>query len=271
MRKVSTEFYAGSWIIGGLLTIVLFVLSYTTESRSDAGMYRALAMIPILYTAIVMFVLLYKAWASIQDQYTRITPGKAIGFLFIPLFNYYWAFQAYWGLAKEHNLYLKRHNLNLPELNEGFYLAYSIVLICNIIISFILPILTVIIGISFCIKISFDLCKAINNLAEVYPLASFGSASGDIPLGGPVSIGVNYAAGSIDAYNRNNKPSQSICPNCSTAVSPGSRFCPGCGDPQMTSTLPATSAQVICPNPICRHNNEAGSSYCEKCGSLLQP
>lgn len=270
MQKVSTGFYAGSWIVGGCLTILLYILSYTAEHSSDAGIYRALAMIPLLYTAIVMFVLLYKAWASIQDQYTRITPGKAIGFLFIPLFNYYWVFQAYWGLAKEHNLYLKRHNLNLPELHEGFYLAYCIVLICNIIISFLLPILTVIIGVLFGIKISFDLCKAVNNLVEVYPLAPFGSSSGDIALGGPISVGAIYATNSMDMYNRNNRLSPGVCPNCSTAVSPGSRFCPGCGNPQMTNTLPAAPAQVICSNPICRHNNEAGSSYCEKCGSLLQ-
>jgi Na+/proline symporter len=53
----------------------------------------------------MMLVLLYKAWTAIQHGPVpvRTTPGKAVGFLFIPFFNCYWIFQALWGWTKDYN------------------------------------------------------------------------------------------------------------------------------------------------------------------------
>ena len=54
--------------------------------------------VPILIAAAVFyFIMLYRLWQTVQDGRARTTPGKAIGFLFIPFFNIYWQFVAIWG------------------------------------------------------------------------------------------------------------------------------------------------------------------------------
>jgi hypothetical protein len=83
----------------------------------------------------MFLVLLYNFWKILQDGYAAVTPGKAVGFLFIPLFNFYWAFRAFWGLAQEQNKFIDRHysatigavppkaNTVLPLIFCIFYLA----------------------------------------------------------------------------------------------------------------------------------------------------
>ena len=72
----------------------------------------------------LLFVLCYKAWESIQDGHARTTPGKAIGFLFVPIYSFYWLFQCTWGFAKDYNQYLVRHSLNARKLPEDLFLAF---------------------------------------------------------------------------------------------------------------------------------------------------
>jgi len=61
-------------------------------------------------------VVLYKFWQVIQDGHARTIPGKAVGFLFIPIFSYYWLFVAYFGLAMDLNRYIERHFASRPEV-----------------------------------------------------------------------------------------------------------------------------------------------------------
>ena len=48
-------------------------------------------------------LVLHKLWSLIPADKARTTPGKAVGFLFIPLFNLFWNFVAIHGLAKALN------------------------------------------------------------------------------------------------------------------------------------------------------------------------
>ena len=47
--------------------------------------------------------ILHGLWSLIPTHKARTTPGKAVGFLFIPTFGYYWLFVAIYGLAKALN------------------------------------------------------------------------------------------------------------------------------------------------------------------------
>ena len=72
------------------------------------GLAVALYMLGYLISligGIFQLVLLYRCWNSIQELPARSTPGKAVGFLFIPLFNLYWMFVAFYGLAQDMRLY----------------------------------------------------------------------------------------------------------------------------------------------------------------------
>ena len=61
-------------------------------------------------------------WAAIQDGYARTTPGKAIGFMFIPFFNIYWMFQAIWGYSKDYNNFSNGMLLRQNLYPKGFFL-----------------------------------------------------------------------------------------------------------------------------------------------------
>src|SRR4030042_6627005 len=58
--------------------------------------------VPLLIAAIVFdCIILYRHWWLLQGHGARTTPGKAVGFGFIPFFCFYWWFIAYAGLAKD--------------------------------------------------------------------------------------------------------------------------------------------------------------------------
>jgi len=80
------------------------------------------------------FMLLYRLWKLMPNDIARTTPGKAVGFCFIPLFNFYWWFVAYLGLCKDMNKTLQRRRIQY-RVNEGLGLIYCILAICSNILS----------------------------------------------------------------------------------------------------------------------------------------
>lgn len=87
-----------------------------------------LSIAPFLIAQFVLtLVVIYKMWASIRGgRATRTTPGKAVGFLFIPFFNLYWLFQVWGGFPTDYNRYLEEYSLPLPRLSSGLYIIYPI-------------------------------------------------------------------------------------------------------------------------------------------------
>jgi len=57
----------------------------------------ALTAIP---TLVFKCILLYRMWRMVPPERAATTPGKAVGFLFIPIFNLYWNFVAFFELGK---------------------------------------------------------------------------------------------------------------------------------------------------------------------------
>jgi phosphate transport system permease protein len=75
----------------------------------------------------IFFLFIYYMWAAIQDGgHARTTPAKAVGFLFIPIFNIYWSFQVWWGFAKDYNAFVEERAPNTPRLSEWLCLAFCI-------------------------------------------------------------------------------------------------------------------------------------------------
>lgn len=148
MRRLSKEFYMASFAVSAVGVIFVFVayveIFYVLASAARTGnaspgpshlagsgtrLLLVIGLLGLIYGSVVMMVLLYRMWKSIQDGHTRTTPGKAVGFLFIPLFNLYWMFQAYWGFSKDYNSHLERKGLAVPKLPEGLFLAWNIIIL----------------------------------------------------------------------------------------------------------------------------------------------
>jgi len=118
----------GETWIGGTSLFLVF-LATGAHSWGWGGNTRALVILAsllVLAGSVSFCVLLYKAWAAIQDGKAHTTPGAAVGFCFVPFFNIYWGFRALWGFAKDYNQFIARHGVHAPELSPGLFATYCI-------------------------------------------------------------------------------------------------------------------------------------------------
>jgi len=93
--------------------------------------------IPMVIAGVVTnLILIYRIWAIIQDGNARTTPGKAIGFCFIPIFNIYWFYVVIVGLAEDINRYCRERRISTVTVNEGLAVT-SFVLACLALIPYV--------------------------------------------------------------------------------------------------------------------------------------
>jgi hypothetical protein len=82
-------------------TLVIVLYSCTTGLGLLVGLVPLLSVLgaPIAILAIVFgSILHYKLWDALPTSSRATSPGKAVGFLFIPFFNLYWYFVSYAAL-----------------------------------------------------------------------------------------------------------------------------------------------------------------------------
>jgi len=178
MVRLSKAFYLTSPIVSLVASMVLGVGIFFMMRQDIAGAspFLVLGGIGLVYAAVVALMLYYKMWDSIQDGYARTSPGKAIGFLFIPFFNFYWVFQVMWGFAKDYNAYVDRYAINSEKLPEGLFLAFSILPFTTWI-----PFLGVLTGLAQAVlffMVVALVCDAVNALPPLGDQAAAGSVLG---------------------------------------------------------------------------------------------
>jgi hypothetical protein len=118
-------------------------ISGTSGLRSFLVNLRCLILIPTSIGEILTCILHYKCWKAIQNEQSTVTPGKAIGLLFIPIYNFYWVFKAYLGFSKQANAYARQLMLVNPEIKirlskEWLSLLYSLLLSLGFVVSVII-------------------------------------------------------------------------------------------------------------------------------------
>jgi hypothetical protein len=135
--------YAGYWIVNIGTTVVAAVIqsnSSGSDTAAFASMLPLLSLVPIMLVPIAGLVWLYKSWACIPPEmrYTDggkwVTPGAAVGFLFVPFYNLYWVFVANMGLCEAINRSLITRG-GAPRAPKGLAIACCIVNIvpyCNL-------------------------------------------------------------------------------------------------------------------------------------------
>jgi len=131
MHKVKKGFYVGAFLAGSLGHWIIWAITTALsiaypEKRPILQMLMMPASWLTILSAVVAFILIYKMWAAIQGMGARTSAGKALGFMFIPFFNLYWAFQVYWGWTKDYNRIPERDDVELPSMPEGIGLAVCV-------------------------------------------------------------------------------------------------------------------------------------------------
>ena len=61
-------------------------------------------------SAIAWLVLLYRYWKFLPAGEACTTPAKAVGYLFIPVFNLYWIFVSFWKMSRSYDKLMGRKN-----------------------------------------------------------------------------------------------------------------------------------------------------------------
>lgn len=128
--------------------------------------FMALGGICYIVGIILGLIYLYRAWFILQPGGAKTTPGKAVGFLFIPLYSLYWIFVAYGSWATDWNRITSSYtNLtHAPKVNAGLFLAFPISIICACVPLLNLLALPVALVLGFiCLS---QMCKAVNFIAS---------------------------------------------------------------------------------------------------------
>ena len=130
----------------GLFLPLIYTPDFTPTMMIGISILMAcVGAIPMITGMIIgiifLSMLLYRLWTVIPANIARTTPGRAVGFCFIPLFHYYWIFVAFWGLGKDMNTTLKSRGIQY-HVKEGLGLILCILPLPGIVLSYI-PIISV--------------------------------------------------------------------------------------------------------------------------------
>lgn len=85
----------------------------------------------LIVSLVFSCIILYHLWSLIPADKAKTTPGKAVGFLFIPFFNFYWNFVAIHGLAQSLNAEANERHIASTPINEKLSLAFCVVAIAS--------------------------------------------------------------------------------------------------------------------------------------------
>ncbi len=102
------------------------------DADEDAlGVLAILGVVPIILGLIFTCILHYKCWKAVPDGFARLTPGKAVGYLFIPFYNLYWAFPSFGGLGSDCAMVATKKGLRGFSALPGLGLTYAILWVVN--------------------------------------------------------------------------------------------------------------------------------------------
>lgn len=131
-------FTAALW--SGIISLILGYIPVRSNEAAKLSLYLIIVGFSGLILAyIYSLIALYRCWSILQKFGVRTTPGKAVGFLFIPFYNLYWPFVAINGLAKDANLFLRQRKIYSKNISEDLSLAICIICLIPF-INFIAPI-----------------------------------------------------------------------------------------------------------------------------------
>lgn len=137
----STVTFFVLYFIALVITVILAILFFS-ENEEEAGaivcIVGGLATLAFLIVYIISFCKLhYRHWTVAIERtgFSDHTPGQAVGFLFIPLFNIYWMFPSYQKLAEllQRILAEDKYEGRGPVVNPGTSTAMCVLNIVSII------------------------------------------------------------------------------------------------------------------------------------------
>jgi hypothetical protein len=127
-----------SLLFGGLLICFIGGLVLAEDEESGA-VILSLGLLIVLAAQINFFVLFYQVWRFVINESSRHnlgpsieSPGKAVGYCFIPFYSLYWVFQAFGKFPKDFNAIARKRGSD-KMMSEGLGSAIPILVVSSII------------------------------------------------------------------------------------------------------------------------------------------
>jgi serine/threonine protein kinase len=119
------------------LTTALFIACDLANVAGHQDILKALlpwSILSWIVGGVFWSILHYSCWKVLPEKYRATTPGRALGFIFVPLFNFYWAFITFPKLATGFNALKRDHpELRIRNLRAvGIAYAISTVLLLTV-------------------------------------------------------------------------------------------------------------------------------------------
>lgn len=133
------------FVVSAVLSAIAYVALPSVVSDDDSidtiiGLLLIVvfgSFVATIMEAVLGIKLLYRAWTAIQDEHVWTTPGRAVGYLFVPVFNLYWFFVAWGGVARSFNIFTSRHDIPAHRLSEDLFMAQCVLVFLAIPIPYI--------------------------------------------------------------------------------------------------------------------------------------
>jgi predicted Zn finger-like uncharacterized protein len=134
-KKLSKTVYVYCWaaaqIIAGVFGLLGVMLALRKAASTTLLATFAAGDVFLVCSLAIELALFYKMWSAIQDSAASATPTKAVGFLFIPVFNIYWALCMITGFAEDYNAFIQRHSIKAKDLPLVLFLVYAVMFILS--------------------------------------------------------------------------------------------------------------------------------------------
>jgi hypothetical protein len=96
---------------------------YVDASEQQSMAHMELAMWVVGFLLLCVFT--NQLWSKLQDGKTKTSPGKAVGFFFIPILGLVWPWPAWAGYADELNKFLARHAM-APRASKKITFSFTL-------------------------------------------------------------------------------------------------------------------------------------------------
>jgi len=105
------------------------IASYVGKSEVSDG-FTGIGLVAAILAVIFCSILHYRCWHALPIEYRATSPERAIGFLFIPFFNLYWAFVSWVKLADGYEVWQRESKASMQYTMRGLGITQAI-LFCS--------------------------------------------------------------------------------------------------------------------------------------------
>jgi predicted Zn finger-like uncharacterized protein len=118
-------------VIAGILGALGLVLAIQKGAKSTLIATFAASDVFLVCSVAIELTLFYKMWTAIKGSQPSVSPGRAVGFLFIPVFNIYWALLMVTGFAEDYNSFILRRAIRAKDLSLSLFMIYAFAFILS--------------------------------------------------------------------------------------------------------------------------------------------